>query len=483
MSALANADSRATVAIPGSLSTEEARALRDPIIKPSAPSDAELRSEGQTRIAYWLARVFGDRLLYAHDLGCWFEWDGRRWAEDITEGRKRMVLTVLEQAFRESITNQELKKTVSQCQSANAIDGILRIAQSLPEFAVQADALDADPYLLNVGNGTLDLKEMRLRPHDPADRLTRITRGDWEPCAGSSGRWDDFLQEVLPDDSVRHYFRAFAGMSLCGAVREQTFTIATGTGANGKSVAYNAILHALGDYGHSAESSLFMHARGNANAASPALFGLRGKRLVVVSETERDQSLALGLMKSLTGGDPITARPLYGSPVTFKPTHTPLMVTNHLPQIDGADRAVWRRVRVIPFDVTVPVGHRDPELGAKLEDEATLVLSWALSGWAEYLKNGHMPNAEKVMAATDQYRQESDIVARFISENCVMEQSARASVAELYGAFTQWVRAEGVEPLLRKHFVSQVEGQGFKKRRASSGFTFRGLGLLGEEER
>ena len=219
-----------------------------------------------------------------------------------------------------------------------------------------------------------------------------MTRGAFTPEAVYSQDdvplWFGFLERVLPDEDVRRYFRAFVGMALCGAVREQVFTIATGTGANGKGVAYNAILHTLGDYGHAADSELFMNAKGSANAASPALFELMGRRFVVVSETERDRPLATALTKQLTGGDPITARPLYGHPVTFRPTHTPLMVTNFLPKIDGTDPAAWRRIRVVPFDVTVPPEERDPELGAKLEAEADAIMTWALEGWADYQVNG-----------------------------------------------------------------------------------------------
>ena len=469
---------------PGTLTLAEATALDDPQDKETPPSEEEQKFTGQLRMAYWLARVYGDRLMFVHDVEEWHVWDGTRWARDSKHVARRFVIACLHDAFDASLTDPDLRQTVRQCQTAPAVEGILKLAQALPEFAVTTDDLDRDPYLVNVANGTVDLRAMKLRPHDPADRLTKITAGAWHPesAGAEASLWETFLARVLPDEDVRGYFQAFIGLTLCGAAREQIFTIATGKGANGKGVAYNAILHALSDYGHAAESTLFMHSRGSANGASPAMFELMGKRFVVVSETERDQPLATALMKSLTGGDPITARPLYGQPVTFAQTFTPLMVTNFLPKIDGTDPAAWRRIRVIPFDVVVPEAERDPELGAKLEaqEEADAVLGWALDGWTDYAANG-MPKAEAVMQATDAYRRESDTVARFIADRCVVQSAARATLTDLYAEYEVWSREDGADALHKRQFSEQVEGLGFEKRRGSAGMQFRGLGIAVEE--
>lgn len=470
--------------VPGTATDEQIAALRDKQDKAPAVTEKERASSGQLRMAYRLAAKYSDRILYVADLKRWHVWDGRRWAEDVTGRCSEYIREVLHDAFDEGIHDSELRQAVRACQSANAIDGILRVAQSMQELVVVSDDLDSDPYLLNTPAGTYDLRTNAVKPHDPADRLTKMTRGAFTPEAVYSQDdvplWFRFLEQVLPDEDVRRYFRAFVGMALCGAVREQVFTIATGTGANGKGVAYNAILNALGDYGHAADSELFMNAKGSANAASPALFELMGRRFVVVSETERDRPLATALMKQLTGGDPITARPLYGHPVTFKPTHTPLMVTNFLPKIDGTDPAAWRRIRVVPFDVTVPPEERDPELGAKLEAEADAIMTWALEGWADYQANG-MPEAEAVTAATDRYKAESDTVARFLAEKCVRVPVARAPLAELFHAFTAWATEDGADTMPRRQFSTQLEAHGFEKYRATAGITFRGVGLAAEE--
>ena len=473
-------------AVPGTATDEDLAALRDKQDKAPAVTEKERSSSGQLRMAYRLAAKYSGHILYVADLKRWHVWDGQRWAEDITGRCHEYVRQVLHDAFDESMHDSELRQTVRSCQTANASDGILRLASTMPDLVVTSEDLDADPYLLNTPAGTFDLRTNTIRPHDPADRITKMTRGEFAPevVYGQDDvpLWHRFLEQVLPDEAVRRYFRAFVGVSLCGAVREQVFTIATGTGANGKGVAYNAILDALGDYGHAADSELFMNGKPGANAASPALFDLMGKRFVVVSETERNRPLATALMKELTGGDPITARQLYSQPVTFKPTHTPLMVTNFLPKVDGTDPAAWRRIRVIPFDVTVPPEERDPELGAKLEVEADAIMTWALEGWADYQLNG-MPEAAAVTAATGRYRQDSDSVARFLADEsvCIKSPAVHVRLADLFEAFAFWCQQEGAEGMTKRQFSEQLEGHGLEKYRSRAGMAFRGVGLLIDE--
>ncbi|MBE6474232.1 MAG: hypothetical protein E7Z95_01415 [Actinomyces succiniciruminis] len=465
-------------AVPGSLSHAEAMALHETREAPLSPPAGE-STGGQRRIAHRFADAYTNRLLYAADLNKWFCWDGKRWAPDVKGQRYRMLDECLRQAWGDSYGDSALERAVKSCQTDRAAEGILSIASHLQPFTVEAADLDADPWLLNTDNDTVDLRTMAIRPHDPADRITKITRAAWHPNT-APGRWGEFLEQVLPDPDVRRYFRAFIGVALCGQVLEQVFTIATGTGANGKGVAYNAILNALGDYGHAAESTLFMSARGKASNASPELMGLRGKRFVVVSETERDQPLAAALMKSLTGGDPITARPLYGNPVTFMPTHTPLMVTNHLPKVAGDDPAVWRRIRVIPFDVTIPEEDRDPELGEKLKLEADAVLAWALDGWRDHQDNG-MPKAAKVIEATNRYQAESDTVGRFILDRCVTNPKAREYKSKLWEEFERWRVDDGADPIGKKAFGAQLERR-FDKYTPGGVVAYHGIALRADQE-
>ena len=411
---------------------------------------------GQTRIAQRFAAEWKNRLLFVHGIG-WHYWDGTRWAIDEDGQAHRYLIETLQRALSDSLRHPHLRGDVAKSESAAAQNGVLSIAANLDGITCTVGQLDCDPYLLNTANGTLDLRTGELRPHDPADRITKVTRGAYRPDS-TGASWEKFLQTVLPDEAVRGYFQRFVGLSLVGKVLEHVFAIATGTGGNGKGVSYAAVLHAIGDYGHAAESDLFMVGRSNPNGATPALMGLRGRRLVVVSETERDHRLATALMKNLTGGDPITARALHRNPVTFEPSHTALMVTNHLPKVAGDDPAAWRRIRVIPFDVVVPEPDRDPRLGERLELEADAILSWAIDGYRQYAAGG-MATPLAVRAATDTYAQESDAVARFLAD-CT-DKGPFVAVGELHDAWMQWATDDGTEPLGKRQFGQAMDRHGY----------------------
>lgn len=438
------------------------------------------KHHGQVRLAYRLAASHADRLMYVHGVG-WLAWDGARWAEDDRGAAHRGVIEVIRKALADSVGDRELRRDVERCESDPGIRGVLAIASALEPFAYTAGDLDADPYLLNCANGTLDLRTLEIRPHSPADRITRITRAAYRPEACGT-EWRAFLERVLPDAEVRGYLQRFAGMALLGKVVEHVFTIATGTGANGKGTAYNAMLYAVGDYGHVAESDLFMQAKKNPQGASPALMALMGKRLVVVSETERDHRLAAALMKNLTGGDPIAARPLYGKPVTFMPSHTSLMVTNFLPKVDGDDPAVWRRMRVVPFDVVIPATERDGQLGMRLEADAESVLAWAVEGYTQYAQRG-LAEPEGVQAATGDYQKASDAVARFLDDCCYLSPAAYATTGQLHERWVRWAAEDGAEPLSVKKFGQALDSHGYPTRGGTGRdrYNRQGIGLLADE--
>jgi len=434
---------------------------------------------GQARIAYRLAEAHGGRLLHVFGVG-WHTWDGTRWAFDDRGEATRAVLDVLRGALAESLDKPQLRRDVQRCETAAGVAGVLELAGALEPFAATVADLDADPYLLNAANGTLDLRTLTLRQHDPADRITKVARAAYDQRA-TSPDWDRFLAQVLPDDDVRAYLQRLAGLALLGKVEEHVFTIATGTGANGKGTAYGAILHALGDYAHVAESDLFMSAKASPNAASPAQFALRGKRFVVVSETERDHRLAMALMKNLTGGDPITARPLYGRPVTFSPSHTSLMVTNYLPKVAGDDPAAWRRIRVVPFDVTIPEPDRDVHLGDRLQLAADAILRWALDGWVDYRDHG-MQTPDAVVRATDAYQRSSDDVRRFIEAECIAYPHMWVALADLWDRWEHWRADDGAEPVSKRAFGEALDTHGYPSARSNGRTIRRGLGLAAEDD-
>jgi putative DNA primase/helicase len=442
----------------------------------SVPAEAE-KHRGQVRIAYRLAARHADDLMYVYGIG-WFHWDGKRWAEDHQGKAKLAVLETLQAALAESLEDRTLREDVRKCETASGIGGVLDIASALEPFAFTVEHLDSDPNMLNTQTGVLDLATGELLAHDPAYRCTKITHAGYSPTVANGHTWHTFLEQALPDLEVRGYFQRLIGLALLGAVRENILPIATGSGGNGKGVAYGAVLHALGGYAYAAENDLFTSAKANANAASPALMGLRGMRLVVVSETERDQPLAEALMKIITGGDPITARPLYGKPVTFQPSHTALLVTNHLPKVSGDDEAIWRRLRVVPFNVSFR-NSPDTSLGERLRGEADDILAWAIEGWRQYQARG-LAEPESVRVATGDYRKSNDAVARFIDDICTLAPHVHVGHRELFSAWRSWCADTGELPGTERDFGAAIQAHGHMARRTKIGKRYGGIALLAE---
>ena len=431
------------------------------------------------RIAYELAADNQMKLMHVTGLG-WFDYDGARWVED--KGDKaatNAVMATVRRLAADAISDKELLSDLVKSQTASGARGVLGLTASMPGIAVQASELDADPYVLNTPTGTLDLKTFELRPHDAADRLTKITRGAFDPSA-TCEKWESFLKRILPDGEVRGYVQRFAGLSLVGKQLEHILVIATGTGRNGKGVTYESLGYAFGDYTHYAPSTLFEQTKANANGASPALFDLRGARFVALSETERTARIASALLKSLTGGDPVTARKLYGDPITFLASWLILLVTNHLPTLPANDPAVMERVRVVPFDVYIPDGERDKHLTTKLEGEADGILTWAVQGLADYWQSGlNEPDAVKV--ATSDYAAAQDSVTRFIEAMCTETPvNGGNTTKELHDEYKEWAIAEGIfrdHRLGRTDFGHALDKLGLHSVKKARGMVREGLEL------
>ena len=416
----------------------------------------------------------------------WHRWDGKRWEEDADGAARRAVHSVLKRDRRiikslELAPEKEEKrlKEIARYETAPAISGILTEAAALHTFSVQVRHIDADPWLLNCANITLDLRTMEPRQHNAADRITKICRGAYRPNTAAPG-WDAFLQRILPDEHEREFVQRVAGLALLGEVREHILVIFTGAGANGKGTLYKALLYALGDYAATAEPDLFTHRDG---AHPTGQMDLLGRRLIIVSESDENRQLAEATMKRLTGGDLIKARYMRENFVEFTPSHTPILVTNHLPKVSGDDPAVWRRLRVVPFNVVIPDDEQDKTLDAQLQLEADGILSWAVTGWTDYLEHG-LAEPDSLRVATDNYQRRNDAVGRFIDERCHLSPAYRATTKELYEAWQRWQESDGrAEPIGRGVFGEALDRRGYPTQAPTRGKRWRlGIGVKAWEE-
>ncbi|WP_087587880.1 phage/plasmid primase, P4 family [Prescottella equi] len=475
---LANGEDRAARATNGDCAAmADDRPTEEPVSSSMTPPPARtvvVRTHGQLHIAERFAEEQAGRLLYVYGIG-WYAWDGKRWAEDVRGRANRAVLRTLQKALSDSLTDPDPRKDVAKCESASGIRGVLEIAQSADVFAKTVKDLDDDPYLLNCANGTLDLRTMELREHNPADLLTKLARGAWHPDeAGSSSAWQTFLERVLPDEEVRAFLRRYVGLALAGTVLEHALAILIGTGRNGKSVFYRTVNHALGDYASTAEPDLFVATKDASLTNTAGQMALLGTRWVVVSESDDGRALAEATVKRLTGGDTITARRLYGQLVTFEPSHTAVLVTNHLPTVRGGDPALWARLLVVPFDVTIPDEEQDPALAERLKLEADAVLAWTVAGYLDYKRRSGLHAPGKVTTAVAAYRGRSDAFPQFIEERCTTSSPAlRAPTGALYDAYREFCASEGVDPGTLRQFTDRLDQSGYTSHRGTGGVRFR----------
>jgi putative DNA primase/helicase len=436
-------------------------------------NDKGLRSH--QRIAARFAQLYAGQCKHIIGMG-WHYYDGKRWAADKHAKRAhRLLQDLLAVSWTEAITDKDLASDVRSCMTSNGSNGVLELASKW--LTADADQMDADPYLLNVANGTLNLHTLALHDHDPADNLTKVTRAGYDTNAVSE-RWLNFLESSLPDLDIRLFLQRYMGSALIGRVLDHVLVVATGEGRNGKGVIADTMHHALGDYAVTASNDMLVAGRhGGASAGElSARMQLRGARFATMSELEKGAKLAESTMKSLTGGDNVPAKLMGQDFVEFRPSHSFFMLTNHLPKVDPTAEAVWARLRVIPFDISF-LGREDPTLREDLELAADGVLSWAIAGLFNYQNEG-LNAPEKVMAATTEYRAENDDVKQFIADRCMLHVNGRITRASLHHEYMDWAKESGAEQLTATDFKARIEKMpGVNEGKVSKERGWKGIGL------
>jgi putative DNA primase/helicase len=431
-----------------------------------------------------LVHRHGADLRYCYPWGTWLVYDGRRFTRDDTgEARRRAKEAVRSMyadaaAIEDDAKRDALVKWARASESADKISAMLKQAQSEPGIPIVPEEMDADPHLLNVLNGTIDLRTGELRPHDRRDRITKLAPVDYDPSAGCPA-FLAFLERVLPDEAVRRFLQRFTGHSLTGDTSEQCLCFLHGGGANGKSTLLTVLQAVLGDYAKQAAPELLTHKAADRHPTE--LADLFGARLVTSVEVDEGKRLAETLIKQMTGGDRMKARFMRGDFFEWAPTHKLFLAANHRPEVRGTDYAIWRRIHLVPFTVTIPKEERDRRLPARLLAEAPGILAWAIRGCLEWRRDGlGVPAA--VEEATSAYRVEQDILATFLAERCILDPRGWVLASALFGAYKawceecgeRWVSQKALGLRLAERGLSQ-DRRGKNRARAWVGLRLRGL--------
>ena len=431
-----------------------------------------------------LVDLFGDDILFCYLWNQWLIWNGKRWEKDNTGEIDRKAEATVRSIYAEAANEPdkerrfELMAHAKKSESASKVRAM--IDRSKNRRPAEPDQFDKDMWLFNAQNGTIDLRTGELRPHNRADLITKISPASYEPTARAP-IWQKFLERVTGNDhELIGFLQRAAGYALTGNTSEHCLFFLHGDGRNGKSVFVEALEYIMGDYGTVARPEL-LTAKRQVDAIPNEIAALAGVRYVSTTETESGKRMAEAMLKQWTGGDTVSARFLHAEFFTFKPEFKIFLASNHKPIIRGQDTAIWERIYLAPFTVYIPPGERDKELGEKLRQEADGILRWAVEGCLMWQAEGLRPPSA-VKAATEEYKNEMDMLSEFLTDCCIIQENFRVSNTKIWSEYMEWCKNNGEKyPLSRRDFKQNLLKRNIKYRRSGIRF-WEGIGLLADED-
>jgi putative DNA primase/helicase len=481
-------------------------------------TEAELLNfarDGQVGDARLFIRLFKGQFCYDHAAGLWYEWGGHFWVEDDLEA-VLMALDHVIDIYEKQALHCGLKKTratreddkeaakraeyeegiflkkIIQLQRENYRRDVLHLTVAgRGSLGITGREWDRETCLIACPNGIYDLKAGIFRPGRPDDYIKTACPTEWRGLIEPALEWDKFLDSVFDgDQELISYVKRLIGYSISGQRRERLLPIFTGIGMNGKGTTCETTKNVLGDLAGPVPAEILLeesqHNKRTGGAPTPEIMDLRGKRLVWASETNEGRRLNAGKAKLLSGGDTMVGRGMYAKKmVRFTPTHTIFLMTNHKPKADPDDFALWGgRLNIVPFDLSFVDNpdpakpnerKRDAGLLEKLKREVSGILAWMVQGFDEYQKRGLDP-PDRVLLATEQYRQDQDTVGQFIEERCIVAPGAQVQAGEFYQEYKKWCEENGYKPIWGNKFAERV-GKRFRKDETNKARFYFGVGI------
>ena len=451
-------------------------------------------------------REYGHKLRYSTATR-FLVYDGRRWAEDDLKAQR----------LSQELTARQLKEAKGRIDKARAAldklieaedqdDDAIRAAkaaldheekyrsfvlgrrsstkvratmtEAAPMVQIEVAALDADGYLLNTPDGTIDLRSGEIREHRAEDYCTKITTVG--PGSDGAETWSRFLDDItVGDKALSRYLQEVAGLCAIGAVKREELVIAWGEGSNGKSTFFNLLFRVLGDYsGMLSAETLTTKSRKN---KSPEYAELRGKRLIIAAELEESERLDTSVVKKLCSTDPILAEKKYKDPFSFIPSHHVILYTNHLPKVGTNDNGTWRRLVTVPFKARFEegTGQKKDYASYLFKHCSGAVLSWIVEGARRVITQEFIVRKPDCVTETlDRYREESDWLGAFISDRCDVAWNNRDTGGNLYAAYKQYCDDMGEFTRSLKDFSHALEAAGYESKKIKTGKIYRGLSVI-----
>jgi putative DNA primase/helicase len=421
------------------------------------------------------ADLYRDTVRFDHKQGRWLLWDEGRWTEDKQEKARAKMKRAARHRHElvlnlgESDERTRQIKWALQSESRYAIDAALELAKSEPNISDDGERWDANLMLLGVANGVVDLAAGQFRVATQADLITKLSPVMFYANAVCP-RFEQFLEEIFDGDQERmHYIQKAVGYTLTGSVEEHCLFACFGSGRNGKSTLLEVLLYIMGDYGVDLPFGTLETKHQIGEGAN-----LPGARFAKAVEIREGRRLDEARVKSWTGGDTISVRPLYRNAFSFSPTHKLWLAFNHKPIVADNSPAIWNRIHLIPFERNFAKEGADKKLLATLKAEAAGILNWAIEGCLKWQSEGlSVPGA--VEQATREYEQESDPIGPFLAECCEEQPEYQVPKRELWDAYQKWCS----ETLSRKAFVEKMRSRGFGERNTRIARFWTGVRLKG----
>jgi len=436
-----------------------------------------------------------ERLIqwWGHDLRCtkglgWLRWETTNWVDGEAQAQelaKETAKGVIKWAL--GIEHEEARKAALswgiKSSDVKRVKGMLTLASSDPRVHRQDKIFDSDEWLLNLTNGTIDLRTGALRPHSREDHITKVVDIRFNPDA-TCPLWESFLTRIMAGNKdLVHYIQLIIGYCLTPSVDEQCLFFLHGQGSNGKSTLAEVVTKLLGSYAYRVNSEILMAGRMmNPEAPSPVIASMKGARVVITSELEDGLRWSESRVKDLTGKDTLSGRHLNKEPINFVPTHKLIVYGNHKPVVRGSTEGIWRRIRLIPFSVTFADDdpEKDPKLLEKMVEELPGILNWAIKGCLEWQQNG-LPMPVEVKKATQGYRDDMDLVQQFLDELCVPDKDVTTPFSMLYLAYEGWCLSRGEKPTSSVRFGDSLTHKGYVSLKRGGAMYRQGLSILGED--
>ena len=457
--------------------------------------EEEEKAEAEYELAQMLIELWEGKYhwVYEDKNDGWMRWSGVRWERTpqslvIYEATKELVDKIDEEkAFVLDREEQERyaklrKMACLQSHAGNAI----KYLQGAPEILCSKKEFDANEYLLNFKNGTLDLLTFEFRPHNPKDKITHLLNIEYRPELGYGRKWLEHIELVQPNENIRREIQRELGVALCGANLIEMLPIWWGSGGNGKSTTILVMQELLGELCGKAASNLIVSTRYERHPTEIA--DLYGKRVVFSVEMDKLKRLDEAKVKELTGGDIMKGRFMYGNFFEFKATHTLFLVVNHMPNVSGRDKALWRRIRLVPWTTCISDrAERKPQavIVRELLQEKSQIINWMVDGLKDFM-NAPDWMAEEVRMVTQEYYNETDDLAEFFENECTIGKEFCVSAKDLYEAYIYYCDAEKIKKTYSKTtFGKKMRERGFnvfKDKTVNSARWYAGITLKGKPQ-